>query len=51
MSKEEIEKLKDTHDKIRQVLEDYGCVEIGDCIVDAICQAVGIPDTLTYYEE
>ena len=48
---EEIQKLKDTHDKIRQVLENYGCAEIGDCIVDAICRAVGIKDTLTYYEE
>jgi hypothetical protein len=51
MKEQEIEKLKDTHDKIRQVLEDYGCEEIGDCIVDAICHAVDIPDTLTYYED
>jgi hypothetical protein len=51
MSIEEIEKLKDVHDKLRSILIDYNNPEYGDCIIDEICQAVGIPTTLVYYEE
>lgn len=51
MSIEEIEKLKDIHNKLRSILIDYNNPEYGDCIIDEICQAVGIPTTLVYYEE
>jgi hypothetical protein len=51
MSIEEIEKLKDIHDKLRSILIDYNSPEYGDCIIDEICIAVGIPTTLVYYKE
>lgn len=51
LTKEEIENLKETHDKIRSILIDYGCEEFGDCIVDEISLAVGILPTTIYYEE
>lgn len=45
------EELIDIHEKIRNILIDYGNEEYGDCIIDEICIAVGIPDTTVYYEE
>ena len=51
MSEEEIENLKDVHDKLRSILIDYNSPEYGDCIIDEICIVVGIPTTLVYYEE
>lgn len=50
-TKEQIEQLKEKHEKIRQVLIDYGNEEYGDCIIDEICEVVGIPPTTIYYEE
>ena len=43
--------LKKIHEKIRKVLIDNGCEEYGDCIIDEICNAVGILGTTVYYEE
>lgn len=51
LSKEEIETLKEKHDKIRNILIDYGNEEFGDCIIDEISVAVGLPPTTVYYEE
>jgi len=48
---EEIDKLKETHEKIRTILIDNGNVEYGDCIIDEICETVGIETTSIYYEE
>jgi hypothetical protein len=50
-TKEEIEKLKETHEKIRNVLIKYGNEEYGDCIIDEISEAAGLPPTTVYYEE
>lgn len=51
LSKKEIEKLQETHEKIRNILIDYDCEEHGDCIIDEISIAVGILPTTVYYEE
>ena len=42
MSKE----LKEKHEKIRNILMDYGNEEYGDCIIDEISEAIGILPTL-----
>ena len=47
----EIAALKETHEKIRSILIDYGNEEFGDCIIDEICVAVGIQPTSVYYNE
>ena len=47
----EVENLKKIHEAIRNVLIDYECEEYGDCIIDEISKAVGIPPTTVYYEE
>ena len=47
----EIAALKETHEKIRSILIDYGNEEFGDCIIDEICVAVGIQPTSVYYDE
>jgi predicted metal-dependent TIM-barrel fold hydrolase len=49
--KDDIEKLREIHEKIRQVLIDHGNEEQGDCIIDEICEVVGIPPTTVYYVE
>lgn len=49
--REKYKELKNTHEKIREILMDYKCVEFGDCIIDEICNVVGIDDTTVYYEE
>ena len=49
--KKEIEELREKHEKIRRVLIDYDCEEYGDCIIDEICDAVGILPTTVYYIE
>ena len=46
-----VEKLKEVHEAIRNVLIGYECEEYGDCIIDEISNAVGIPPTTVYYEE
>ena len=50
-TKEQIESLKETHEKIRSILISSGSVEYGDVIIDEICAVVGIPPTTVYYEE
>lgn len=47
----DIEKLKEIHEEIRSILINYGNEEYGDCVIDEICEAVGIPPTTVYYEE
>jgi len=51
MTTKEIEDLKEVHENIRTILIDNGNVEYGDCIIDEISDAVGIPPTTVYYEE
>tara|TARA_R110000765_G_scaffold108130_1_gene199117 strand:- start:217 stop:480 length:264 start_codon:yes stop_codon:yes gene_type:complete len=49
-TKEQIEELKVKHEAIRTVLMESGNEEYGDCIIDEICEVVGIPPTTEYYE-
>ena len=51
LSKQEIKELKETHENIRAVLMNNGADEYGDCIIDEICEAVGILPTYVYYIE
>jgi hypothetical protein len=46
-----IQDLKHKHKRIRNILIDYDNLEYGDCIIDEICDAVGIPPTTLYYDE
>jgi hypothetical protein len=46
-----IEELKKIHENIRNILIDYDNVEFGDCIIDEICEVVGIPPTTIYCDE
>ena len=46
-----VEKLKEVHEAIRNILINYDSKEYGDCIIDEISNAVGIPQTTVYYEE
>ena len=50
-SEKELQKLKDTHEKIREILIENGSEEYGDVIIDQISEVVGIPTTLDYYDE
>ncbi len=45
------DKLKAQHEAIRNILIDYNCVEYGDCIIDEICEVVGLQPTTIYSEE
>ena len=47
----DIEGLKVKHEKIRNILINYGCEEHGDIIIDEISEAVGIKPTTIYYKE
>ena len=49
LSKEQIKGLKEKHEAIRTVLMEYSCEEYGDCIIDEICEVVGILPTTVYY--
>lgn len=51
LSEKQIEELKEKHEAIRTVLMNNDCEEYGDCIIDEICEAVGILPTTVYYEE
>jgi hypothetical protein len=51
LTEEQINALRVVHEKIRNILIDYGSEEYGDCIIDEICQAVNIPTTVVYYTE
>jgi len=44
-------KLKAKHEAIRNILINNNCVEYGDCIIDEICEVVGLPPTTIYSEE
>lgn len=50
-TKKEFKQLKKKHEKIRNILIDYGNKEFGDCIIDEICEAVGVQPTTIYYNE
>ena len=50
-TEKELEDIKSIHEKIRNILIDYGNKEFGDCIIDEICKVVGIPPTTIYFEE
>ena len=43
--------LKRKHESIRTILIKNGNLEYGDCIIDEICEVVGIPPTTVYYIE
>jgi predicted CopG family antitoxin len=47
--REQIEELKEKHEAIRTVLMNNDCEEYGDCIIDEICEAIGILPTTVYY--
>lgn len=47
----DIQELKEIHEKIRNILIDYDCKEFGDCIIDEICEVVGVLPTTIYYDE
>ena len=52
MTNEElIKELKEKHEAIRRILIDNDCEEYGDCIIDEICEVVGILPTTEYYKE
>ena len=43
--------LKRKHESIRTILIENGNLEYGDCIIDEICEVVGMPPTNVYYIE
>tara|TARA_R110000868_G_C10514756_1_gene732494 strand:+ start:395 stop:559 length:165 start_codon:yes stop_codon:yes gene_type:complete len=47
----ELDNLKRRHESIRTILIESGNPEYGDCIIDEICEVVGIPLTTVYYIE
>lgn len=49
MNELEIKELKNKHEAIRNVLMNNDCEEYGDCIIDEICEVVGILPTTVYY--
>ena len=51
LTEKEIVELKEKHESIRRVLMDNGNEEYGDCIIDEICEVVGLPPTTVYYVE
>jgi len=51
LSKKQIEELKNKHEAIRNILINNDCEEHGDCIIDEICEAIGILPTTVYYTE
>jgi hypothetical protein len=48
---DDLEKLQDIHEKIREILIENGSEEYGDSIIDEISEAVGISNTNAYYDE
>ena len=46
-----MEELKEKHEKLRNILIDYGSPEFGDCIIDEISELFGEKPTTVYYEE
>lgn len=42
-------KILETHQKLRDILIEYGNEEYGDCIIDEICQATGFPTTTDFH--
>lgn len=42
----DIEHTKETHDKLREILIEYGCEEYGDCIIDEISTLFNFPTTI-----
>lgn len=45
-----ITKILETHQKLRDILIEYGNEEYGDCIIDELCQATGFPTTVELEE-
>lgn len=46
-----IEKTQEIHDKLRDILIDYGNAEYGDCIIDEICELFNFPTTIEIEHE
>jgi hypothetical protein len=42
----DIEQVKETHDKLREILMKYNNPEYGDCIIDEICLLFSVPTTI-----
>jgi len=51
LRKKQMEELKEKHEAIRRILMDNGNAEYGDCIIDEICEVVGMLPTTVYYIE
>jgi ABC-type Fe3+-hydroxamate transport system substrate-binding protein len=51
MKKEEQLKVREVHNKLRDILIDYGCEEFGDSIIDELCQATNTPTTCDIADE
>lgn len=51
MNVKELSKIKLKHNKLRVILQSYGCEEFGDCIIDDICNLFDYPNTILYYED
>lgn len=51
LEKSPLQLAETKHGQIRDILERYGCAEIGDSIVDEFCHLFGIPDTNVGGEE
>jgi len=47
----ELNTLKKKHEKLRNILIDYGNEEFGDCIIDEISELFDTEPTTVYYEE
>ncbi len=50
-SSNQFNKIKETHEELRNILIEYGSKEYGDCIVDKISELFNYPTTLSYYRE
>ena len=46
-----VKKARKVHQKLREILQDYGSQEFGDCIVDDICWLFNYPTTIDTEEE
>jgi len=42
----EEEEIMSKHNRLREILVEYGCKEFGDCIIDDICLLFNYPDTI-----
>lgn len=41
-------KILETHQKLRNILQEHGVKEYGDCIINELCLATGFPTTVDF---